>query len=141
MEAQLRELLDAVASPSLQVRLEATKILGSVTESLTVELFRSLNIVHALKLRFLDHTAVAHAAVVVLINAHSQHPALIVDIIKQNILSNVMEALQDSKCEIKEVLLMLLNNLSTDSHFALQMLQEHTELEVEFCTTNHIFVW
>jgi hypothetical protein len=74
--------------------------------------------------------AIGHAAVVSLINAVAEHPTLVVDVVKENLLSTAMEALQDPSCEIREVLVMLLSNLSADPNFASQLMQEHTELEV-----------
>ena len=74
--------------------------------------------------------AIGHAAVDSLINAVAEHPTLVVDVFKENLLSTAMEALQDPSCEIREVLVMLLSNLSADPNFASQLMQEHTELEV-----------
>jgi hypothetical protein len=56
LEAQLREILDSMrAKDQPQMRLEATKILGSVTASLPLPAFRKLGLVAALKARFQDH--------------------------------------------------------------------------------------
>jgi hypothetical protein len=91
--SQLRAVVDSLGDAKPAVRLEAIRILASVSSSLSMPAIRQLKLVPALKARLVDQAAIAHAATVVLINATADHEILKTDMIQHNVVTAIMECL------------------------------------------------
>jgi hypothetical protein len=91
--SQLRAVVDSLGDAKPAVRLEAVRILASVSSSLSMPAIRQLKLVPALKARLVDQPAIAHAATVVLINASADHEILKTDMIQHNVVTAIMECL------------------------------------------------